>query len=349
MGNLYLDALSEFNRKVITCRRALKIAKLSMSLERRLLYHKAYIEQRKRHIVDDTRLWDYISALHENYIRLGWARRGKVPDMSSPRTLGEKIEWLKLNYHRAILVQITDKLASREYAAEKTGSRCLLNHVYGIYEKVSDIEFESLPDQYVIKTNRSCGDILIHYGSNPIKNCQLANLDRILFGHHGKRKAEWPYWHVPPKVFVEEYLQGSDGELYDYKIFCFNGEPRLVRVGGGRFRGDQRVSYFDINWNIMPFRDKKAPSLRQGRNFPRPKSLEKMLHFAMLISEDLPFLRVDFYDIFGTCRLGELTLYHESGLDCEFHPEKWDLIVGDWLSLPKPVRNPKFAYGISLS
>ena len=166
-------------------------------------------------------------------------------------------------------------------------------------------------------------------------------------GIYGQDKAEWPYWHVKPMLLVEEYLEDEFSELVDYKVFCFNGEPKFIMVCMERYsQSTMRRLFFDIAWNLMPFLDYRYPAISLGGNFPRPHSLSEMLQYAGILSQDAAFVRADFYDVFGEIRFGELTLYPESGLDCWFRPNEWNFTLGDWLQLPEPNRNPKMAYSV---
>ena len=346
----FFNFLALINQQNSIREQPIYLARQLRSLERRLLYRKGRISLEKhRSGLDDDMLWERIANLHRNLVQLRWSKQGRQLDLFSPTTLGEKIEWLKLNYHNELCIKVTDKLASRDYVVEKTGNRHILNRLHGIYSRAEDIDLGNLPNNYVVKTNRWSGDIVVHTETQPAAESNIIALDKLLVRNHGIKAAEWPYWHIPPKVFVEEFLQDDNyGELVDYKFFCFNGKPELIRVGYGRSIGEQQISYFDINWSLMPFIDAKAPGLSEGKWFPCPKSFEKMLCYAKELSEDLPFVRVDFYDINGECRFGELTLYHESGLNCKFDPPEWNSILGDWLTLPKPIRHPKFAYSTVL-
>ena len=346
---ILMSKISAVNHKNSLLAKTSYLSGQMLSLERRLLYRqvKASNGQQKKFYADDE-LWCRISKLHENYLHRAWAISGRKLNLKSPSTLGEKIEWLKLNYQRELLIKITDKLASREFVVEATGVPSVLNRIYGVYDCTGEIPFHELPERFVIKTNRWSGDVWVNRGGQSADIFQLEKFDKLLQRKYGDKVAEWPYWHIEPKVFVEEYLENQFAQLVDYKFFCFNGVPKLVRVGKDRYHGEQQISYFDTNWNLMPFRDAKAPNLEEGNEFPCPSSYDDMLRYAVLLSKSLPFVRVDFYDIFGECRFGELTLYHESGCGCNFHPENWNHTIGEWLELPNSIRNPKMAYGVNL-
>ncbi len=343
------NSLSAINRKNAK-RKPSALSKIIFSIDRHLLHfeseaHNAMGENK----LSNDELWDRMSVFHETQIHRNWALIGRNLNLESPKTLGEKIEWLKLNYHKPLLIKLTDKLAVREYVIEKVGHSKILTQIIGVYNTTSEIPFEALPNKYVIKTNHWSGDLALRNDSQSICEREFSRkcsrIDRNLLRQYGTRKAEWPYWHIKPRVYVEEHLENQFAQLINYKFFCFYGLPKLIRVGKDKYSGEQQVSYFDTNWNLLPFRDAKAPSLEEGQYFRCPKSFDLMMRYASSLSESLPLARVDFYDIFGECKFGEITLYHESGLNCEFIPNHWNYRIGEWLDLPEICHDPELAYG----
>ena len=343
-----LDYLAKKNSAYLCKDEFSKFSKLVLSIERRLLHCEA-----RRNAVapttdtDDDMFWNRIMTLCENYRRFAWKRIGMKLNLQCPDTLAEKIEWLKFNDHHDTHVQLCDKLGVRDYVIEKTGNSTLLNKLLFSkgFNSTSEISFECLPEQFVIKSNHWSGDALICSNSEPIASAQLDEIDLRLRNKYGDyTKSEWPYWHIRPRVFVEEYLEDQFGQLVDYKIFCFNGEPKFIMVCMDRFLNRKKL-FFDPDWKLLPFTDCKNPPIKIGTDSLRPGSLDEMLQYASMLSEGMAFLRVDFYDIDGECRFGELTLYPESGIDCRFQPVEWNTTIGGWLKLPEPNRNPKFAFG----
>ena len=267
-------------------------------------------------------------------------------NLSDPKTLAEKIEWLKFNDHNELSIQLCDKLSVRDYVVEKTGNAMLLNRlIVGPCDSANEIPLADLPERYVIKMNHWSGDALINDGTKPIQQEYLNEIDtRLKLRLGGFKKAEWPYWHITPQVFVEEYLEDKFGQLVDYKIFCFNGEPKLIMVCKDR-QIKVKKFFFDTDWTPIPITDPKHPKIDEGSNFPKPESLDEMLRHAASLSEDFVLVRADFYDVFGECRFGELVLYPECGIYCHFKPEEWNKVIGSWLILPEANRNPRFAFG----
>ena len=212
-------------------------------------------------------------------------------------------------------------------------------------ESIDGLALERLPQKYVVKSNHWSGDALICSGANPIPTDRMREIDlRLNSRYGGYGKSEWPYWHIAPRVFVEEYLEDQFGQLVDYKIFCFNGEPKLIMICKDR-QTERKKLFFDSDWKLLPITDPKYPTIGEGTRFPKPESLHEMLDYCSRLCEDVPFVRADFYDVEGDCRFGELTLYPECGIDCRFQPAEWNAIIGGWLDLPEFCRNPKFAFG----
>ncbi len=322
-----------------------------LKMQHRILYRSVnkYLKKRS-HAPCDAELWEMISELHQNYVSWRWGRFGERLNLCKPLTLAEKIEWLKLNDHRSFYIRLTDKLSVRSYVLEMTGQVALLNKLIGVYDSTKDIPIESLPEKFVIKTNRwGGGDVLIVKNRKFATKERLVSIEKHLCNQFSSKKAEWPYWHIEPRVLVEEYIEDQFNQLIDYKVFCFNGRPKFVMVCKDGFTMHKRL-YFDLDWKLMPFSDAKYPKIDdQGKgDFPRPESLDNMIRHAEQLSQGCPFVRVDFYDLFGVCRFGEMTFYPQSGIGCRFVPIEWNALVGRMLTMPKPYRNPRYAYGVKM-
>ena len=296
---------------------------------------------------EDDPIWVRLSRLQENYVELRWLERKQKLDLLNPRTFAEKIEWLKLNDHRKVYQRLVDKFAVREYVINATGNPSLLNALHGVYSSADEIPIDDLPSKFVIKANQWSGGNFICINKDDFNSEVKDRLNQYMNGIYGYDKAEWPYWHVKPMLLVEEYLEDQFSELVDYKVHCFNGEPKFILVSMGRYsQSTMSKQYYDTDWNLMPFLIPGYPGNSLGGNFPRPHSLSEMLKFARLLSQDAPFVSADFYDVFGECRFGELTIYTASGLNAWFHPNEWNFTIGDWLQLPEPNRNPQMAYSV---
>lgn len=339
--------LSELNRRNLTKFQFGPQTRRLLSLERRLLYRELSKRQKRTGQLpnDNDQIWEFISLVHKNYCCWRWKKNGRQLNIVSPKTLGEKLEWLKLNDHRELYIKLADKISVRDYVVSKTGNSKILNKIYGIYNSTSEIILDELPGEIVIKTNHGSGSKFICYSKDLFNTEMRKKLDKCLTKKFATRSGEWPYWHIQPKIFIEEYLEDQFSQLVDYKVYCFNGQPKIILVCMDRLETTgMKKLFFDTKWELLPITDAKYPPIKVGADFPRPKSLEEMLRYAFLLSQNLAFVRADFYDLDGECRFGELTLYPESGLGCTFNPPKWGLIFGEWLDLPKPNRNPRLAY-----
>jgi len=300
-------------------------------------------------IGDCHEIWNKLGELHENFVRWHWDKAGRSLDLQTPELFSEKIEWLKLNDHRELYIQFCDKLAVRDYVLERTGDPCIFNKIYGSYDRAENIPIDKMPDKFVVKANHfSGGNLICHQDTLKRLECRDM-LNKYVESIYSFDGGEWPYWHVKPKLLVEEYLEDQFSQLVDYKVFCFEGEPRIVMVCMDR-NTDTKKLYLDTNWKVQPFMDSKYSKIRSGLSveFPRPESLDKMLNYANILAYGTAFLRVDFYDLFGECRFGELTLYPEGGVGegVNFVPDEWNYTLGKWLKIPPPCSQRSVAYGI---
>ena len=325
----------------------IKLKRNNLKREQQLIHKELQNYKDKMGVAPDVTdpIWVRLSNLQESYVELRWLKRKKELNLSHPRTLAEKLEWLKLNDHRKVHQRLVDKIAVREYVINSKSNPDLLNALHGVYSSADEIPIDELPSKFVIKANQWSGGNFICTNKDDFNSEVKDRLNRNMKGIYGQDKAEWPYWHIEPMLLVEVYLKEEFSELADYKVFCFNGKPKFIMVCTERYsQSTMRRQFFDTAWNLMPFLDYRYPAISLGGNFPRPHSLSEMLQFARILSQDAAFVRADFYDVFGEIRFGELTLYPESRLDCWFHPDEWNFTLGDWLQLPEPNRNPKMAY-----
>lgn len=255
---------------------------------------------------------------------------GKELNLENPVTFCEKLNWYKLKVHDPLMVKCADKIGVREYAAEK-GFGEYVNKVYGIYSDVKDIDLSLLPDRFVIKAAHGTHMQIIVKDKNSINWNQAKLLMKSWLRQDIYwRGREWSYKEVPHRIIAEEYLEDESGELTDYKIFCFNGTPKFIQVDVGRYKGTHYRNYYDTNWQLLSMTDDVPNS--SDLIIERPKSLDKMLEMAKVLSEPLQFVRTDFYEVNGKPYLGEMTFFHNGG-SIEFIPDEWNKIVGDYWTL----------------
>lgn len=258
----------------------------------------------------------------------------KKLDLTNPITYNEKLQWLKLNYKNPRLTQLADKYEVRDYIKKKIGENHLIPLVGGPWNNFDEIDFDKLPNQFVLKTTHDSGGVVICKEKNEfnIKNAK----EKI--NEHLKRKfywigREWSYKKISPRIIAEKYMVDESGyELKDYKIFCFNGIPKLIQVDFGRFSEHKR-NFYSPDWKYLGFTTNIYPT-DPDINIQRPEKLDYMLSISKKLSKGLPHVRVDLYSIYDEIYFGELTFYHGSGFE-KFNPEEWDKTIGELLELQK--------------
>ena len=252
--------------------------------------------------------------------------------LRNPRTLDEKIQWLKLNTYRdnPLVTQCADKYLVRAYV-EECGCGEILNDLLYVWDHPSEIEWDRLPESFVIKCNHGCGYNLLCRDKAGL-NVQEAQKQLTAWYNedYWKISAEIQYRKIPKKVICERFI-GDGSPLYDYKFYCFNGKAQYVMVCAGREQGKPKFYFFDRDWRFCPItRDgKNAP---EGFTLPRPEAFDRMMEYAEKLSRSFPFVRTDLYDADGKVIFGELTFTPASGLDTNRLPET-DLLFGSMLKL----------------
>ena len=257
---------------------------------------------------------------------------GRELHLKDPQTYTEKLQWLKLYDHRPEYTVMVDKYAVKNYVSKKIGPEYVIP-LLGVWDKVEDIDFDSLPKQFVLKTTHDSGGIVVCKDKEKLDMVKAKKqLRYFLNRNYYDRNREWPYKHVPHRILAERYMEDPrQGELRDYKFFTFGGVPKVLYIAQGRGLGGETVAdFFDMDFQHLPFTidHKMAPVPPE-----KPKNFEKMKQLAAILSEGTPQLRVDFYEVDGKIYFGEMTFFHCSGMEA-FHPGKWDQIFGSWVELP---------------
>ena len=278
----------------------------------------------------------------EYLTRLYRAKVGRSLNLNSPNSFNEKLQWLKIHDRRPIYTTMVDKLAAKQFVADRIGDKYLIKTL-GVWERFDQIDFSSLPRQFVLKcTHDSGGLVICRDKTNLDIDDAKQKIERSLGRNYYYRYREWPYKDVHPLIIAEEYMEekgaaelSSEPVLNDYKLQCFDGKFDNIFVAEGRFseRG-VRYHYFDREWNYIaycPYDDIDLSALQMLR----PKNYEEMIEVAEKLSAGLPELRVDLYEINGRVYFGEMTFYSQSGFDTDITPEA-DRILGSKLTLPNP-------------
>lgn len=275
----------------------------------------------------------YNSMDDEKYLKKKFkAIMGKDLNLENPKTFNEKLQWLKLYNRKDEYTIMVDKVAVRDYISEKLGEEYLIPCL-GVWDDPDDIDFDKLPDKFVLKCNHNSGlGMCICRDKSKLDIEKVKNeLKKGLTQDYFLVGREWPYKDVTPRIIAEKYMSdGSEHDIKDYKFMCFDGVVHNCFVCSERQKG-LKVTFFDLNWEVLPF-TRHYP--KSDEHIEKPKNFEKMIELAKILSKGLPFVRVDFYEIEGKIFFGELTFFPGCGLE-EFTPEEWDYRLGELIKLPK--------------
>lgn len=237
-------------------------------------------------------------------------------NLKNPKTFNEKLQWLKLYDRNPEYTKMVDKYEVREYIKEKIGEEYLIPLI-GVYDKFDDIDFDKLPNQFVIKCNHDSGGLVICKDKNKLNISRARKkINKSLKRNYYYSGREWSYKNVKPKILIEKYMEDNvDKELIDYKLYAFNGKVDYVMVCFDRFNGGTKFIYFDRNWNMKKTFSSDGIKYGDSVKLRKPKNLDKMFKFASILSKNIPFVRVDFYEVNGKLYFGELTFFPSSGFD----------------------------------
>lgn len=264
------------------------------------------------------------------YLKLVYrARMGKKLSIEKPVTYNEKLQWLKLNDRNPAYISLVDKFEVRKYISKTIGEEYLIP-ILGIYDHFDEIDFDELPNQFVLKCTHNSGGVIICKDKNNLNN----KLVKESINHHLKQNyyysgREWPYKYVKPRIICEKLLNDlTEESLKDYKFFCFNGEPKSLMVVSDRDK-DIRYDYFDMDFKHQAYTQQ---DINSSKAIARPENYDKMVALARLLSSNIPHVRVDFYELKGKIYFGEMTFFNESGFR-HFEPDEYDGIYGSWITI----------------
>lgn len=270
------------------------------------------------------------------YIRLKYFQHfKKFPNLRNPKTFNEKLQWLKLHDRNPEYTKMVDKYAVREYIKEKIGEEYLIP-LLGVWDSFDEIDFDSLPQQFVLKCTHDSGGLVICKDKSKldIKSARK-KINKSLKNNYYWQGREWPYKNVRPRIIAEKYMVDEETKrrtgiecLVDYKFFCFNGEPKIMYYSMDKAE-DPRTDFFDMEYNHLKMRMKDPNS---DEIPPKPQGFEEMKALARILSANTAHLRVDFYYVNGKIYAGELTFFHCGGF-VEVKPPEWGDIMGNWIAL----------------
>ena len=227
---------------------------------------------------------------------------------------------------------MVDKYEAKDYVTSKIGEEFIIPTI-GVYDRFNEIDFQKLPNSFVIKCTHDSGGLVIVKDK---QNIDLKEIERrikkSLKTNYYYLGREWPYKNVKPRIIIEEYMiDKTNNELRDYKFFCFNGKVKFFKIDFNRFI-DHRANYYDKNGNLLEFGEKVCPPDFSAK-ISLPNNLKEMIKLSEKLSKNTYFLRVDFYEVNNKIYFGELTFFPASGFG-EFIPNSWDKKIGDMLELP---------------
>lgn len=284
------------------------------------------LEYYKRHFSDP-----------EVYVKRIFSKRmGYEVNLNNPQTYNEKLQWLKLYYHNPLYTTLVDKFEVKQYVKEKIGKEYLIPTI-GVWDRFNDIDFEALPEKFVLKCTHDSGGLVICKDKSKLDvDATRKTINKCLKNNFYYSGFEWPYKNVKPRIIAEQYMEDSKTkELRDYKFFCFDGVVKFLFIATERQKEgeDVKFDFFDADFNHLPFRQGHENALEVPE---RPLRFKEMMALSEKLSEGMPHVRIDFYEVDGKVFFGEYTFFHHGGWT-PFDPEEWDYKFGKEIKLPEKV------------
>lgn len=254
-------------------------------------------------------------------------------NLDNPQTYNEKLQWLKINDRKPIYTTMVDKHEVKKYIADLIGEEYVIPTV-GVWERFEDIDFDALPEQFVLKCTHDSGGLVICRDKSKLdKKAAEKKIKRCLKRNYYWSNREWPYKDVKPRIIAEPYMEDSvTHDLRDYKFFSFDGETKALFIATERASDSEetKFDFFDMEYNHLPFTNGHP----NAKVLPKkPQNFDLMHELADKLSKGIPQVRIDFYEVDGRVYFGEMTFFHWSGLK-PFKPNEWDRKFGEWIRLP---------------
>lgn len=258
------------------------------------------------------------------------ARLGYRLNLNHPQTFNEKIQWIKLYDRNPLYSKLSDKYEVRDYVSKTIGDEYLVPCI-GVWDSVDDIDFGMLPQKFVLKCTHDSQSVVVcrdkaNFNIDDAKAFLKYRSSRNYY--YGGR--EYQYKHIVPRIIAEKYLEDSDGQLKDYKFFCFNGKARILFVASDRISGNTKFDFFDMDFNKLQLKQHYPNSEQLIRC---PSNFDKMRELAEVLTKSFSHCRADFYEVNGKIYFGELTFTHFCGFE-PFEPKEWDYRLGSWMKIP---------------
>lgn len=268
----------------------------------------------------------YLKLLYQN-------RMGKKLNLERPETYNEKLQWMKLYNRDPRYTMMVDKYAVKDYVESILGKDYIIPTL-GVWNRFEDIDFDSLPNQFVLKCTHDSGGLVICTDKSKLDmEDAKAKINHALKRKYYKNTREWPYKDVQPRIIAEQYMVDESGyELKDYKFFVFDGKMKAMFIATDRTAETETCfDFFDRNFKHLSFTNGHPNAQRA---IHKPENYEEMIAIAERLGKELPQARIDLYNINGRIYFGEITFFHWSGLK-PFVPEEWDYRFGSWIKLPE--------------
>ena len=261
---------------------------------------------------------------------------GRKLNLQSPVSFNEKLQWLKIYDRNPLYTKLVDKYEAKTFIEKKIGKEYVVPLI-GVWDKFEDIDFDKLPEQFVLKCTHDSGGLVICKSKEELDiEAARKKISKSLMHNYYLNSRENPYKNVPPRIIAEEFMSDNtdfqkDRSLVVYKVLCFNGTPKIIQVIQDDKKAYESIDYFDAEWNLLQLK----------QNFPnseihieKPEQLEKMLGLSAELAGEIPFIRIDWYVINSKLYFSEFTLYSDAGF-ARFEPEEWDYKLGEWIDLPQ--------------
>lgn len=276
-----------------------------------------------------------------NYVSDKWylevlffQRMGYYLDLKHPKTFNEKLQWLKLYDRNPLYTTLVDKYRVKQWVADKIGEEYVIPTL-AVYQSVDEIDLDKLPNQFVLKCNHDSGSVVICRDKATFDlEAAKIKLQKGLETNYYDCWREWPYKNVKRCIIAEQYLESisTQRDLIDYKFYCFHSEPHFLYVSQGmENHHTARINYVNLDWTSAPFH---RPDYKEFEQLPsQPQWFNKMIHLCKCLSQNIPFVRVDLYEVDEQIYLSEMTFAPGAGFN-QFEPLEWDYKIGDILKLP---------------
>lgn len=258
---------------------------------------------------------------------------GKFADFKNPKTFNEKTMWISIYYHNPLYTKCADKIRVREYLVEKLGeqeAKKLICEQYGTWDNPEDIDFQRLPDSFVLKSNHASGQVILckDKAQLDIEKVKKKMSEWLSYSYYNDR-GEWQYKHIKPQILAERLLES---DIVDYRIFCFEGEPTYIKTTkhNPETKGGYDCALYYPDWTPTDFKMAQAYG---SMNVPKPEKLDYMLEVARKLSKDFHFVRVDLYSVENNIYFAELTFTPNSGCE-KFESQEVDERFGKLFSIP---------------